>query len=84
MKTESFTCRACGRPAELGDLVQYPFACRRCVSKYFDKMVAAQAESIKFWQETSRNPPARRQDADTGARARWSESIRRGLESLGL
>lgn len=81
--TESCNCRVCGRPAEIDDLSRYPYACGRCISKNFDKMVRAQNEAIRLWEETSRNQPAPHQDTQKKTRD-WIRSIRRGLDAMRL
>ena len=75
---EKFVCRGCKVAVAAEELADWPFCCVRCQSKNAGKIIAAQRESIAFWQQTcceKRSPPARQ---------RFSESIERGLKALNL
>jgi hypothetical protein len=75
MKSE---CRACKTKVEMGELAEYPFVCKGCLSKHMDKFIRAQAEGIEMWKKSccEKRSPA--------ARQRFSESIERGLKALNL
>jgi hypothetical protein len=81
---EKFKCKACKSMVEISELQDYPHICSRCKGKHAAEIYAAQAESIKFWQQTCEPGAATRGARRDRPNRQWPDSIERGLRKLGL